>query len=199
MLQTSVTTTAALKEWAVTIEALGNGTQIFVLRKGGIHEETRHFQIQSNQFFLLPAYEHQKKELLNPQYHAQLERIIKLYETNRNEITIHYFAQLYEDLELSSEEQLYSLEGEHICTNQFAFERYRWKIKQPLHMLILRIYRLHKPLPISMKEEHLGCKSWFQLPYQIDESMGEPVLGDTVFLQRVKAVKEKLLRCEFKG
>lgn len=196
MLQTSVASTTALKEWAITVEALGAGTQIFVLRKGGIHEETRHFQIESNQFFLFPAYEHQKKELLKPKYHADLKRIVEEYAQDRDKVTIRYFANLYDDIELGSEEQLYSLEEDHICTNQFAFERYKWKIKQPLHLLVMRVYQLHHPFSMPVSEEYLGCKSWFQLPYQVDSSMVTPVVDEAVFLQRVKAMKEKLVQCE---
>ena len=54
----------ALKEWAVTIKALTEGKLIMLLRKGGISEETRDFQLVSPAFYLLPAYEHQKPELL---------------------------------------------------------------------------------------------------------------------------------------
>ena len=54
----------ALKEWAAAIKALENGTQIFIMRKGGIIEETRDFRVQSEAFYLYPTYEHQRKELL---------------------------------------------------------------------------------------------------------------------------------------
>lgn len=199
MLQTPVITSPALKEWAITIEALGNGTQIFVLRKGGIHEETRHFQIQSNQFFLFPAYEHQKKELLKSEYHTKLDHIVKTYSCNKDEVPIGYLAHLQEDIEIKNEEQLYSLEEDHICTNQFAFERYKWKRKDPLHMLVLRVYQLKQPLLIPVKGEYLGCKSWFQLPISLHETSAKPVLEDQIFLQKVNTVKEKLLRCELKG
>lgn len=37
-------TTPALKEWASAIKALETGRQIMVMRKGGIVEETRHFE-----------------------------------------------------------------------------------------------------------------------------------------------------------
>ena len=30
----------ALKEWAVTVEAMARGDQIIILRKGGIHQDT---------------------------------------------------------------------------------------------------------------------------------------------------------------
>ena len=33
----------ALKEWAVTVDALGRGDQIIILRKGGIHKEDKEF------------------------------------------------------------------------------------------------------------------------------------------------------------
>lgn len=190
--ETIIATTAALKEWAITIEALGSGKQIFVLRKGGIHEETRHFQVQSDQFCLFPAYEHQKKELLKPEYHQDLDEICQRYSAKDTEITISYFARLHEDIELRSEEKLFALEDEHICTNQFAFERFKWKVKQPLHLLIFRVYALKQPLTIPMKEEYIGCKSWLQIPCKIDGSLLSPVLDDAQFSQKVAQIKEKL-------
>ena len=35
----------ALKEWAITCEAIGNGEQILLLRKGGIHEDGKDFRV----------------------------------------------------------------------------------------------------------------------------------------------------------
>src|SRR3712207_6851939 len=36
----------AFKEWAVTVRALAEGEQLLTLRKGGIREENKHFEIE---------------------------------------------------------------------------------------------------------------------------------------------------------
>ena len=40
----------ALKEWAITIEALAQGDQVLLLRKGGIHEDGKDFRIIHREF-----------------------------------------------------------------------------------------------------------------------------------------------------
>ena len=56
----------ALKEWAVTCQALARGEQVLLLRKGGIHEDSKDFRVIHREFLLYPTYEHQKRELLQP-------------------------------------------------------------------------------------------------------------------------------------
>src|SRR6478735_2528396 len=58
----------ALKEWAVVVHALLEGEQILDVRKGGLHEDGRHFAVQSNRLWLYPTAEHQKAELLKEPY-----------------------------------------------------------------------------------------------------------------------------------
>ena len=58
----------AFKEWAVVVHALLEGEQILDVRKGGLHEEGRHFALQSTRFWLYPTAEHQKAELLKEPY-----------------------------------------------------------------------------------------------------------------------------------
>jgi hypothetical protein len=58
----------ALKEWAVAVKALGTGKQILILRKGGIHRDDKEFRLVHPEFLLYPTYEHQKRELLDPEH-----------------------------------------------------------------------------------------------------------------------------------
>ncbi|SVC32219.1 uncharacterized protein METZ01_LOCUS285073, partial [marine metagenome] len=59
-----------LKEWTVTSKALSQGEQIFMLRKGGIREDSRHFKIEHRQFLLYPGVFHEATSLLKPKYHS---------------------------------------------------------------------------------------------------------------------------------
>ena len=61
---TPATCQLALKEWAITVKALADGDQIMMLRKGGIHEESKDFRVVHPEFLLYPTYLHQKEDLL---------------------------------------------------------------------------------------------------------------------------------------
>ena len=66
------TTTIALKEWNVAVNALENGNTIMLLRKGGIREQGSNFTIPHIQALLYPTFEHQQPDLLKPKYASQV-------------------------------------------------------------------------------------------------------------------------------
>jgi len=65
---TQVATARALKEWAAIVHALLEGEQIVDVRKGGLHEDGRHFGVAARRCWLSPTAEHQKPELLKAAY-----------------------------------------------------------------------------------------------------------------------------------
>jgi hypothetical protein len=138
--------TIALKEWAIAIDALEAGEQIIIMRKGGIIEETRDFQLESSAFFLFPTYEHQKKQLLKAEYQPRLDQILDGMEASKASVTITSYAEAVLDIEVNSQEDLNRLFPFHIWTEHFAEERLKWKREKPLHVLVLRVYKLAVPL-----------------------------------------------------
>jgi hypothetical protein len=186
------TTTIALKDWAVTVEALGTGKQIMLMRKGGIREETRHFEVRGDQFFLYPAYEHQQKEWIKPSLQAEIAKTRIGWSPEDTTTQIKYFAKLYEDVEVIDEKALHRLYPQHIWTHHFTSERFKWKKNLPLHLLLVRVYRLEHPLAILIRPEYLGCKSWLQLPENCHHLPAEPVLTDEEFIEEVWKIKALL-------
>ena len=67
----------ALKEWAVTVRALAQGTQVLLLRKGGIHETDKNFRVIHPEFLLYPTYEHQREDLLKEGHQADLRQVLQ--------------------------------------------------------------------------------------------------------------------------
>src|SRR3954451_5277951 len=63
----------ALKEWAAIVHALLEGEQVIDVRKGGLREDGRHFEVEARRVGLNPAAEHQKAELLKPAYRHWIE------------------------------------------------------------------------------------------------------------------------------
>src|SRR5438270_7960932 len=55
----------ALKEWAVICQALAEGKQSLLLRKGGIDEPSGAFALEHTRFWLLPTYTHQQRDGVN--------------------------------------------------------------------------------------------------------------------------------------
>src|ERR671929_215941 len=64
----------AFKEWAVTVRALAEGEQLVTLRKGGIREENKHFEVEYDRFFLYPTFDHQRNDLVRESHHPELRR-----------------------------------------------------------------------------------------------------------------------------
>ncbi|MCS7463660.1 DUF1802 family protein [Paenibacillus doosanensis] len=184
---------AALKEWAVAVEALRSGRQILIMRKGGIREETRDFQVESESFYLFPTYEHQKKQWMKPEHQADLDKTLEGWSPQDTEVTIRCYAELFEDILIADQQQLNQLSEYHIWTDSFAEERLKWKRAKPLHVMLLRIYELSEPVRIPVVPEYNGCKSWIQLKdAALKEVRRKPVLSDAEFEAAVARIKSSL-------
>lgn len=182
-----------LKEWAVAVEALEQGKQILIMRKGGIREETRDFEVESDSFYLYPTYEHQRQELVKPPYALRVEALASAWNREQSELTVRCYAELAEDILIDSQEQLDKLRSFHIWTDRFAEERLKWKRTKPLHVMLLRVHTLDEPVRVPILPEYNGCKSWIGLPAErLHAAARTPVLSDEAFAKRVDEVKTAL-------
>ncbi|SDT25570.1 hypothetical protein SAMN05444162_3574 [Paenibacillaceae bacterium GAS479] len=187
---TITTSPAALKEWAVTVRALEQGRQIVVLRKGGISEETRKFQLASKDFYLMPAYEHQRRELLKEGDKELLDEVLGEWEgPEASHIVISSRAHVAEDILITDQEVLDRIRELHIWTDDFAMERLKWKRRDPLHVLLLRVYRLPQPLQLPMEPSFTGCKSWIAAGPPLEADGANPVLDDEEFERRCSEIR----------
>ena len=98
--------TIALKEWASAIQALAEGKQILLMRKGGIIEETRSFELKERAFYLYPTYEHQRSELLKLEHRHFVEESLQQWSPAQQTASIRLYAEVTDDLEITSQEQL---------------------------------------------------------------------------------------------
>jgi len=182
----------ALKEWASAIRALEQGQQILLMRKGGIIEETRDFELKENAFYLYPTYEHQRRELLKPEHQHLVDESMQDWSPEQNTATIRLYAEVTNDLEIYDQQQLDRLREMHIWTDTFAEERLRWKKKNPLHVLILRVYIIERPVDIPIEEQYIGCKSWISIPSGSVTSELTPVLDAAEFERMRSALLQSL-------
>src|SRR5688572_21379024 len=118
--------TTALKEWAVAIKALREGRQILLVRKGGIREETRDFRIVADRFLLFPTHEHQRPDLLQEPFVADLQEILGA-QGDPTRVRIDTWAELTDQFEVTEPWQVDAV-AQHYCWSQrYAEERLRWR------------------------------------------------------------------------
>ena len=178
----------ALKEWAVTVRALAQGTQVLLLRKGGIHETDKDFRVIHPEFLLYPTYEHQREDLLKDGYRADLRQVLEEPRQD-NQITFTHWAKVEETIQVSEQDKADDLSPYHIWTNEYAQSRLRWKPMLPLSVLLLRVYSLENPVNVPNLPEYTGCTSWVDILDRVSLGRLQPVLNDEEFLRQVDAIK----------
>ncbi|MDV3349438.1 DUF1802 family protein [Leptothoe sp. LEGE 181152] len=166
----------ALKEWSVAVDALVQGQTILLLRKGGIREVGNHFQVPHQRVWLYPTYEHQKTNLLKPQWATQVTPVAAGW--HPTQVTIQAWANITQVWTVRNEQSVNSLLPFHIWNEQFVTERFRWKPSQPLHLLLMRVYRLTTPVQLDWQAAYGGCRSWLNLETPRDTKQSVPVLDE---------------------
>lgn len=186
------TLTHALKEWAVTVDALGRGETILLLRKGGIREEGGRFSISHSPIWLYPTYEHQQPRLLKSDYAAQVEPVASGW--HPPSVSIAAFADITDIFEVSDAATVTALLPFHIWNEQFVIDRFQWKPRQPLYLLLLRVQQLSEVQTVPYCSEYGGCKSWIEVePLSIAQSTA--VLSDAAYQQKVSEIRQ-IVRAE---
>jgi len=182
----------ALKEWAVAVRALERGETALVVRKGGIREKA--FAVPETRFLLLPGYEHQRPELVKPEFRGILDEIPAL--TDDGPLRFSSFAEVAGAYEVSEAEDLASLDAHHMWTHEYAESRFKWRPKKPLTVLVLRTYLLPETVELPFRGEYGGCKSWIELGESVVVDGARPALSDEEFEEMVTPAREILARLE---
>ena len=181
----------ALKEWAVTEQALAQGQQILLLRKGGIHESGKNFQVIHPEFLLYPTYEHQRNDLLKETYQASLRGVLE-EPRHEDRITFSHWTRVEETIEISQQKDVDDLSPHYIWTEAYAQSRLRWKPMLPLSVMLLRVYRLEEQVTVPFQPEYRGCTSWVEVLDHVALGSMQPVLTDHEFRDKVDEIKECL-------
>ena len=180
----------ALKEWATAVNILGQGGQIVALRKGGIHRADKDFRFVYPEFLLFPTYEHQKEELIKPEFHGALRE--SYGESVAGMVDFRHFCQVTDKFESRDEAHLDGISNLHMWTDEYARKRLHWRPKQPLTIALLRVYELKRAQSLPVLAEYLGCKSWVELGEEVALGEMEPVLSDAEYERQADMVREAL-------
>ena len=176
----------ALKEWAVVVEALGSGRQSILLRKGGIVEGRRGFEVRHTSFLLFPTFEHQHASFVRDEEAGLLARAEQVQQPGQ--LRIELYAEVVDVFTAPADPAVLTAATDlHIWNERYIAQRYEYRPDLPLYMLVLRARRLPAPVLLPVRPSYAGCKSWVNLTEDVDVEGAAPVLADTTFT----AVRER--------
>ncbi|MCU1459196.1 MAG: hypothetical protein JWL73_3288 [Actinomycetia bacterium] len=184
----------ACKEWAAIVQALLEGEQILDVRKGGIREDGRHFAVQAPRFWLYPTVEHQRPELLKPAYRHWVDDTVASAPPDRA-IRVEGWADVVGLARVREADDLAALDGKLIWSHDYVESRLKWKRRDPLWVLALRVHRLVEPIVVPFRDGYGGCTSWVDLdglPADPASLPSEPALSDVAFEARYRGAESAL-------
>ena len=170
----------AFKEWAIVVDALGRGEQIVILRKGGISEGRRGFQIEHPEFLLFPTLFHQQRESVLPHAQQRYDAIAAQLPAAQK-LRIEFFAKVVEWRRIDSLADAERLRGQHIWRDEVVADRFDWGRTKNIFAIAVRAFRLPSAIELPMSPSYGGCKSWIELEDDIDVSGAISVLDDKAF------------------
>jgi len=158
-------TPIGFKEWTYVCEALGQGVQTLILRKGGIHEGRKGFQFEHREFWLFPTGFHTQAEQLRwmPE---NAEEVMVPQDEEREKVDIRYFGKLHEVWRVTEWDKVAALEPLHIWTEEVVKERFAWNEESCLHIALVRMYALPEVWSFPYEPRYGGCRSWVKLPLE---------------------------------
>ena len=183
----------AFKEWASVVQALGTGEQILILRKGGIHEKGKKFDVAHEEFFLFPTYEHQNAKDLKPEKETLLKKVLAS-KPSSEVLPIRYYAVVQESFWISEEETLKRLDPFHIWSWDCIHSRFEWGGKKGLFGIVVQVHALPETVQMENLTRYGGCRSWVELEKLLATSSLKPVLSDKAFQAKKQEILGKLSR-----
>lgn len=170
--------TRAFKEWATVCKALGQGRQILILRKGGIAEGPRGFEVTDREFFLFPTYLHQSPDGVVPEWRSVMEAGV---DPAPGRVAIEHYAVVHSWGRIRNLDALRALRGQHVWSDGIVEERFQRWASDSVFALLVRVYALPRPVLLPSLDAYAGCKSWVTLAESVSLEGARPVLDDAEF------------------
>ncbi|MEX2579143.1 MAG: DUF1802 family protein [Verrucomicrobiales bacterium] len=176
----------AFKEWKLVADALADGEQSVILRKGGISEGKAGFQWLHDRFFLFPSLFHEQAEQVKPLPDGSPRKIPEPV-GGENEVAFSVYVETLATGRLTDWDEVLRLDPYHIWKEEIVRERFEWGDEPGIAFAVVKAWRLPDPWILEDRKTFGGCRSWFGLPP--DEAGG--------WRNRLEAAEAVANRCGF--
>jgi len=178
----------AFKEWSEVCQALADGHQTLIVRKGGIREGPGGFAPDHHAFWLYPTYVHQAQQGLRER---GLDRPGGPAPEPGDRVSIGAIAAVEVVWRINSETDLLALTPFHVWTVDTM--RKRFSYRQPgLWVLGVRVFRRDSPWTLLPTALQLGCKSWVELDSPVSTKGLRPALDHGDWSEQIGLLRSVL-------
>lgn len=157
-----------LKEWANVIDAIGEGRQIILIRKGGLADPK--FGVEAERFYLYPTYFHQGEQ--DP----------------RTTVEVTHWAEVVKTWSVRDLEVLGRLEPFVVMPRDTLVTRYKFRPDQALHIIAVRGWKLPQPVTVRYADAYGGCVSWISVDDEIDVTGSASVLSEDELTRKIAEI-----------
>jgi len=172
----------AFKEWAGVCDAMIEGRQSVIIRKGGITESAGpgQFDPEHREFWLYPTWVHQAEQGLRSGSGTPVRAQPAGHEGS---ISIGGFVCIDLFARVDSERSVSSLEEFHIFTAETILKRFHYR-RPGFWVLSARVWRRDPAYTVAKAPDQAGCKTWVELPEPLSTRGLHPVLDDDEWMRR---------------
>ena len=122
-------------------------------------------------FFLYPTFDHQRTDLVRESHRPELARALEegvwsdgephpqalhrgepLNQPDR--VRIRAWAEVADHFTITDRRALDALSPFYVWTTDYAEKRLAWKRRHPLHVILLRTYRIPRPVTVKVRDEY---------------------------------------------
>jgi hypothetical protein len=179
----------AFKEWAVICRALIQGRQSLILRKGGIAETVGEFRPEHDRFWLFPTWVHQQSSGVVSEF-QDLWKEVEADRPPEGVVPLEGWVEVAEVRRVDRLESVLALAGLHGWSEETVRARFHYRTPG-LYVLLVRVYRLDRPVELPDTPYYAGCRTWVRLERAV-EALGNPVLSAEAFREQVEQVRGRL-------
>jgi hypothetical protein len=104
-------------------------------------------------------------------------------------VRLRAWAEVTDHVTIEDRRTLDALSPYYIWTPDYAEKRLAWKRRHPLHILLLRVHRIPRPVTVRVRDEYHGCRSWVEIDRDLPFE-GTPVMADEEFDRAREEIKE---------
>ena len=177
----------ALKEWATVLEAMVRGEQLVLIRKGGLIEPGRGFDLMAPSFVFYPTFEHQAVNYLRPPYRPYFDDAAGK-RAPEGQVRFDLVGLAVSSVQSKDPAIVDRLAAFHVYNEAFLSQRLKWQPDHPLTIVVIRAFRLAAPRTVPLAPRYAGCKSWVELESPIVLEGATPVLDDAAFHERLQGL-----------
>ncbi|MEW4567242.1 DUF1802 family protein [Tautonia sp. JC769] len=173
----------AFKEWAGVCDALAQGRQSLILRKGGIAEDAGVFRPEHSSFWLYPTHLHEVQQGLRDDGPPTSARAVP-----PGMLELPALVQVECLVWVDDVDRLDAVSELHVWTAETVLKRFAYR-KPGLWVLGVRVFRAEPPPRIVVTPEQTGCKSWVPLGDPVGTDTLIPTLDDRTLDHRLERIR----------